>query len=521
MKYVIFAVVMIAGLALWAFLGAAQQDDHGHEHGSTTSQDSDHGHDQPTGSISELSGDDLPSVAVTQWTPKMELFMEHPVLITGVSGKFIIHLTTLDDFQPVRTGSVKLVFTHESGKTYEVSQDSLLREGIFTPTIELAQAGSYQFTLLYSSPKVKESFEIANFVVYKDAKGIPVLVEHDDEEISFLKEQQWKIDFRTEPVQRRSIRSSLRAVAEVLPQQKGYAELVSPVDGILGVEHNHSLVIPGSKVDKGQILACISPTLQGTDGWTEIRLSFVQAERDYQRAERLKSRNAISQRDFEEMERDYLVKKASHESFAESGETDRFHIRAPISGSVMQMQILPGQKIEAGQKLMTIVDPSTVWLQVNVFETDYYRMSKPTGIYLTIPGRDSGISVGQSGMQLLSVGSAIDPDNRTIPVLLEIANPDLLLKINQSIDVELYSGGIEPALCVPRGAIYDDDAHDIVFVHTGGESFAKRVVEVGAHDDGWVSILTGLEEGERVVTQGGYHVKLASTTTEIGHGHAH
>jgi multidrug efflux pump subunit AcrA (membrane-fusion protein) len=187
----------------------------------------------------------------------------------------------------------------------------------------------------------------------------------------------------------------------------------------------------------------------------------------------------------------------------------------------MQMQILPGQKIEAGQKLMTIVDPSTIWLQVNVFETDYYGMSEPTGIYLTVPGRDSGISVGPRGMRLLSVGSAIDPENRTIPVLLEIANPDLLLKINQSIDVELYFGGTEPALCVPKGAVFDDDAHDVVFVHTEGESFAKREVTVGAHDDGWVSILSGLEEGERIVTRGGYHVKLATTSVETGHGHGH
>lgn len=520
MKYVIFAVVTVAGLALWALMGTAQ-DDHGHEHGSPADQVSDDGRDFSTDRASESGGDDLPSVAVTLWTRTMELFMEYPVMITGTPGKFIVHLTTLDDFQPVRAGSVKLIFTHKSGRTHEVLQDSLLREGIFTPTVELAQAGSYQFTLFYSGPKVNESFKIANFVVYEDAKGIPVLAEHDDEEISFLKEQQWKIDFRIEPVQRRPIRSSFRAVAKVLPQQTGYAELVSPVDGILNVEHNHSLVIPGSKVDKGQILACISPTLQGTDGWAEIKLSFEQAEREHQRAERLKSRNAISQRDFEEMERDYLVKKASYESFAESGETDRFHVRAPISGSVMQMQILPGQRIKAGQKLMTIVDPSTVWLQVNVFETDYYRMSEPTGIYLTIPGRDSGISIDQRSMRLLSVGSAIDPDSRTIPVLLEIANPDLLLKINQSIDVELYFGGTEPALCVPRSAVFDDDAHDVVFVHTAGESFAKRLVEVGAHDDGWVSILTGLKEGERVVTQGGYHVKLASMTTEIGHGHAH
>jgi RND family efflux transporter MFP subunit len=521
MKYLILAIVIISSLIFWVYQGLAQQDDHSHGDDSHSHQADDQHQDHQASGTDDSSADEPPSVAVTQWTSKMELFMEYPVLVTGISGKFIIHLTTLDDFQPVRSGSVKLGFTHESGKEYEVSKDELLREGIFTPIIELPQAGNYRFILSYYGQRVQESFEIDNFQVYNDASQIPTTDDEGDEEISFLKEQQWKIDFRTEPVQRRSIRSSVRAVATVLPRHEGYAELVSPVVGIVDIENNSLLVIPGIEVEKGQTLAVIAPTLRGADGWTDLKLSYEQSKRNYERMKRMLSRNAVSQKSFEEAEQDYLVKKSSYESFAGATDTDKFHVRAPINGYVTEMDILPGQKIEIGQKLMTIVNPSTVWLQVNVFEADYYGMTEPTGIYLTVPGRDGAISIDQNNMRLLSIGSAIDKDNRTIPVLVEVSNPDLLLKINQSVDAELYFGSTELALCIPRSAIFDEDAQDVVYVHSEGESFVKRVVTIGAHDDGWVSVPSGLQEGERVVTRGGYMVKLASTTAEIGHGHAH
>ncbi len=87
--------------------------------------------------------------------------------------------------------------------------------------------------------------------------------------------------------------------------------------------------------------------------------------------------------------------------------------------------------------------------------------------------------------------------------------------------MELYASEGSLATAVPGSALYDDEGLDVVFVQTGGQSFAKRVVRVGPHHAGWVSILEGIEAGERIVIRGGYHVKLAGTTAEIGHGHAH
>jgi cobalt-zinc-cadmium efflux system membrane fusion protein len=84
------------------------------------------------------------------------------------------------------------------------------------------------------------------------------------------------------------------------------------------------------------------------------------------------------------------------------------------------------------------------------------------------------------------------------------------------------SGAAREVVAVPASAVIDESGMATVFVMTGGESFERRQVRVGARDGDWVEVVDGLEPGQRVVSRGAYLVKLAATKTgEIGHGHAH
>jgi cobalt-zinc-cadmium efflux system membrane fusion protein len=466
-------------------------------------------------------GSEVPTITITEWTDRMELFMEYPPLVKGMQERFIVHLTILDKFQPVREGGVKLIFTHQGGQSVEVICDDLLREGIFTPKVELPLPGLYAFRLHYTGPQMSDTFELQDCVVYESKHAIPIESEGSDEEITFLKEQQWKIDFDTAATQNRHIRTSVEAVGEVLPRRSAYAEVTSPVEGILRVAADQKSVIPGNSVKAGQLLATLSPPLGAANSWTGRKLAYEYAKTEYQRAERLMKQKAISTREFEEIKRNYLVQKAGHEDHKQSGDSDLFRLRAPISGIIGEITAMPGEKVDAGQKLMTIVDPSRVWLRVNVFEMDYYRMDPPKEASLTVPGLETPIHIPNQDLVVLNMGSLLDRNSRSIPVLLEISNTDHRLKIGQTLQVDLYAGDGVPVPCVPSSAVFLDEAEQVVFVQKGGESFEKRSVKTGSRDKGWISILEGLQEGERVVTQGGYLVKLASSSAAIGHPHAH
>jgi RND family efflux transporter MFP subunit len=519
-----FSPTLLLILILAACAGGNHE--HGHEHGPG-SQDHQHGpsgHDHveasDAGHHDHDQGTETTSVAVTQWTDTMELFMEYPVLVAGEPGRFIIHLTILADFQPVRKGSVTLRFRGAGGSEHELVSSEVLREGIFAPTIRLPHPGAYEFDLSYQGPDAQSTFHVQEFRVFPTADVIPAAADDESgDEIVFLKEQQWKVPFATAEAEVREIKRAVWAIGEVMPAPTGYVEIVAPVEGTVQAADGAGLALPGSRVRRGDVVATISPPLQG-ESWVASRLAFEQAQRDFDRAGRLREKDAISQREYEDTRNRYLARKAAHEHLAGGG-GENLTLNAPIDGQIIDWQVHPGQRVQAGDKLMAIADPTVVWLKVNVYQQDFQDLGVPVGAFIKADGASGGWTIPQTGLKVLTSGGSLDPVTRTVPVLLEVDNQAGRLTINESTPLELYASEGQQTTAVPRSAVYADDGLDVVFVQIAGEAFTKRTVMLGSHYAGWVSIQAGLQPGERVVTRGGYHVKLAATSVEIGHGHVH
>ncbi len=462
-----------------------------------------------------------PTVAVTQWTDTMELFMEYPVLVANTGGNFIIHLTILDGFQAVTEGTLTLRFRDLNGSVHQLVAARPVRNGIYTPLVKLPLAGKYQFELSYAGPGVTSSFHIEDFVVYGSQADIPAANEDEPAGgITFLKEQQWMIPFATRDAELREVKKAIWAIGEVLPAPTAYTEIIAPADGILQVSDAADLVLPGSHVRRGDIVARIIPPLRG-DGWAASQLDYAQAKRNLERARRLRDKEAISEREFEEAENAFLAQQAGYERLADSGEGNILNLKTPIDGQIIDWNVRPGQRLRAGDRLMAVADPGVVWLKVNVYERDFRELGVPVGAYVSAGSGAEGWRIPEDDMRVLTTGGALDPTTRTIPVLLEVINRAGHLTINESTPIELYASQGHSATAVPLSAVYEDEGLDVVFVQTGGESFAKQIVELGPQQAGWVSILSGLQPGDRVVSRGGYHVKLASSSAAIGHGHAH
>jgi multidrug efflux pump subunit AcrA (membrane-fusion protein) len=125
--------------------------------------------------------------------------------------------------------------------------------------------------------------------------------------------------------------------------------------------------------------------------------------------------------------------------------------------------------------------------------------------------------------RLISVGAAIDPKRRTLPVVLETRNRDGSLKVGMLVEARLFLAESVSGVAVPSRAVRKEDALDVAYVQVGGESFERRVLMLGPSDGEWTLVTSGILSGERVVTEGAYQVRLASlNTSEIAdHGHAH
>jgi RND family efflux transporter MFP subunit len=474
-----------------------------------------------------------PTVSLTLRTEKLELFMEYPSLIENEEAAFITHLTDHSDFKPITEGELIMNFSDEKGTRFSVVAEAPIRDGIFRPVAQFNQSGAFHLEMILNSAKVSDTIYIENIKVYSKEDDLSFSEEETGDlgQITFLKEQQWKTDFQVEPVQKHHLKKIVEAVGEIEPKLQYHVQVVSPVEGIIQAGQDSPVLVPGNHVKKGQILAIISPPFSGEGSWTALKLAYEKAQIDYERAERLIKKMAISEKEYQEAKRNYQLRKSSYESLMgnNANPSDRdedsvsqfFSLTAPISGIISEMSFVPGQKISAGQKMLTIINPSKVWLTVKVPEKDVHFIGGVSGASFQPISSESLYVLDSSNSKLLSLSDIVDPKSRTVKLIFEVDNPNRDLKVGQFVSVSLHTEDDIQDIAVPESAVFEEGREYVVYVQKRGETFEKRKVKTGVQFQKMVQIIEGLEQGEWLVTIGGYQLKLASLSEEVGHGHTH
>ncbi len=476
------------------------------------------------------------ATSVTLWTEKTELFMEYPALVVGQETAFAVHLSDLKDFKPVTQGKLTCVFKNHSDKSMTVVAEAPTYPGIFRPVATFKQAGVYEMQLNLEGAQVSDMIKVPDLRVYRNEASVPHAAADSpgEELISFLKEQQWKIDFRTTPAAKRRLSASVQAVGEILPQAQMHAEVPAPVNGVILTDQNFSLPSVGQWVTRSDILAVISPPANAETSFNSIRSEYLIAGSEYERAQRLFEKQAISQKRLEEAKLRFETRKAGYDVVSRqvdlgAQEKDggvgeiHFHLKPPIDGIIQEIHFHLGKNVQAGERLFTITNPQKVLLKAHVPVARIAQIKNASDASFGIDGYEQEFKVSELNGRLVSIGSIVDEESRTVPVLFKLDNPDNILKIGMFAEISIKTGERVETLAIPGSAIFDEDGTPVAYVHVEGESFAKRTLAIGITDDGFTEILNGVSEGERVTTVGGYQVRLASLSTSVpsGHGHEH
>jgi RND family efflux transporter MFP subunit len=468
-------------------------DDHGHEHGGT---------------------------AVTVWSDSTELFFEHPVLIAGQpSGPWAVHVTRLSDFSPVTSGALRLRFERREGGAYVTEAEAPARPGIYTPQTTVPEAGVYRLVVEVDGPGLRDRLVAGAVQVVADSSEAP----HPPDpvgEIAFLKEQQWPIDFMTAEAGVREVERSVEVRGRVTPASGAEATVTAPVRGVV----RGSGPGEGQAVRAGQTLAAIQ--LPGAPdggasaaGLVSLRSRIEELEREAARAERLVAVEAVPQIRLTEARHALSTARAELAAMRGGGSArDAEPVRAPISGVVAERMLSPGARVFAGDPLYRIVNPGNLWLRLEVPARFASEGLGADAAVFTVEGGDRPYRA--SGR--VGAAPAIDPETRTLPVHLAVASNDGTLRAGMLADARVFFGGAERATTIPQAAVQLEDGQPVAYVQTGGESFTRRPLSLGTSDGEFVVVYSGVEPGERVVTDGAYAVHLASLgAQEIGHGHAH
>ena len=201
----------------------------------------------------------------------------------------------------------------------------------------------------------------------------------------------------------------------------------------------------------------------------------------------------------------------------------RLPVFAPISGTIVEVDHIEGEYVEAVDELYRIINAESVWVVAHVPEFDLAELTDSPHANISLPAYpDESFDIAQLGGRLVNVGIAVDQSSRTLPLVYELPNPDGRFQIGLLVDVHLGTKKAQNAVSIPISAIVPDSGRATVYVLLDGENFQRREVVLGIRDGEYIEVMSGVESGEWVVSHGGNAVRLAALSpASFGHGHAH
>lgn len=180
-------------------------------------------------------------------------------------------------------------------------------------------------------------------------------------------------------------------------------------------------------------------------------------------------------------------------------------IRAPISGTIAEKLITPGQLLQAGTTpCFTVADLSRVWVMAQISDSDL--ASVRVGDTAQV---ETGIDSARLGGTVANISALVDPDTRAVIARVDVDNPEQLLKKHMYVHVLIQTRQPSSGLLVPVSAILRDDENlAFVYVVQSDGSFARRHVTLGSRTGDQVVIPKGLESGDRIVDDGALFIQF-------------
>lgn len=491
----------------------------------------------------EIAPAERPSTSITHFTGRTELFVEFPALLQHTESAFAVHLTRLDDFKPVPAGRVRVTLSGGGGTDEHFEAAGPEVPGIFRPVVRPREPGERRLAVAIEDDALSDQHDLGTVTVYASAQAAAGSAPEPatSNAVTFLKEQQWRLDFGTAIVTERTLRGSVSAYGALRARPSGEARIAAPLAGRL-VSPGEELPALGAVVERNQVLAVVAPRVASDADPAALELAVERARRDLdlaraerQRLERLLAQDAVPARRVlaarhEEKDAASTLAEAEHRLQQYRGvhqggphATGRIAVRAPIAGTVVNVQVAPGEFLEEGAAMFDLVDLDALWLEARIPEAEVGRVRRAAGAWFEVDGFEAPFSVGgEHGGHLVTLGGVVDEQSRTLPLIFEIENPRHDLRPGMFARVHILTGAMAPGPAIPVGAVVDEQGESVAYVQAGGERFERRPLRLGVRDGELVQVLEGLTAGERVVSRGAYFVRLAAASGAVpAHGHAH
>lgn len=330
---------------------------------------------------------------------------------------------------------------------------------------------------------------------------------------------------RWAPAETSTVSAVVEVPGQLVPNEDRTARLGAPAAGRVLQVH----IQIGDRVARGaplvtlqspQASAALADHDKAVAELASRRAAATYARTARERAERVFSAKAIPRQDLERAQADEaLARAALAQAESELGRakavldqlgvdaTGSMLVRSPLSGVVLSRNAQPGAVADAGAPLVTVSDPSVLWLEVDVSEQLVATLRPGATIRFTLPSFPNDTFAAR----VRNIGAALDSATRTVPLRAIVANSGQQLRAGTFASVWLANGARLTSVVVPESAIQLLDQRSIVFLaHAEGQGaarFERRDVEIGGMIGGQRQVLRGLAPGDTIVVEGAFVVK--------------
>jgi cobalt-zinc-cadmium efflux system membrane fusion protein len=186
----------------------------------------------------------------------------------------------------------------------------------------------------------------------------------------------------------------------------------------------------------------------------------------------------------------------------EQGHTDRvFTVTAPLAGTITARKVGPGQFIRQDNTdpLFVIADLAQMWMLANVYESDVPWIKVGQAVEVRVMAYPEEVFKAT----ITYIGAAVDPATHRVDVRAVVDNPAQKLKPEMFATFRIITHADRQYLAVPLSAVVRDGDKTSVWVAQPEYQFVRREVKLGLEQNGYGQILSGLQAGEQVATEGG------------------
>lgn len=291
---------------------------------------------------------------------------------------------------------------------------------------------------------------------------------------------------------------------------------------VAGVVKHSMHISEGMAIKQGATVYHIaSDKLQDGDQAQRVRINFLAAKREYDRALPLVKEKIISEKDFSVIRTEYETARLAYEAIGKGGSSKGVAVTAPMPGYIKSCSVKDGDYVEVGTPLMVITRNQHLYLRAEVPVRYYSELSKIRSAKFRTQYSHDVIDLKAVNGTLMSSGKSAVSTSAYVPVTFQLDNRGDIVP-GAYAEVFLITGERQNIVSLPTTALTEEQGVYYVYIQEDEDCYRKQEVRLGTTDGELTEITSGLKGGEKVVTAGAIAVKLASASKAIpGHTHNH